>query len=138
MVRKLPKEQFLRLLARLDADPARAADQYERIRRKLIQFFVSRGLQDAAEELTAETIERVAETPEYYHSFTTDPLHGFLRVALAVATRFERNTARTLEPPEAGGGFGGGFGGASLESSTPRILSKISSVSPATARRVKT
>lgn len=57
----LTAEGFEKLLQRLDADPARAAERYEELRLKLVKFYVWRGCAEAsADELADETINRLA------------------------------------------------------------------------------
>jgi DNA-directed RNA polymerase specialized sigma24 family protein len=55
----LSEEAFSRLLARLNADPARAGEEYEKLRARLIYFFERKGCRIPA-ELGDETINRVA------------------------------------------------------------------------------
>jgi DNA-directed RNA polymerase specialized sigma24 family protein len=56
--RALEDDGLRRLLARLDADPERAADGYERLRQRLIGYFTFNGCVEA-EDLADETIDRV-------------------------------------------------------------------------------
>src|SRR5215831_3699574 len=55
----LTPAEFYGLLRRLDANPERAADEYERIRRKLVKFFEWSSCL-AAEDLADITLNRVA------------------------------------------------------------------------------
>src|SRR5262245_14929673 len=55
----LSEESFSRLLARLNADPVLAGEEYEKLRAKLIYFFERKGCRISA-ELSDETINRVA------------------------------------------------------------------------------
>ena len=55
----LSQEAFFRLLARLNADPALAGEEYENLRARLIYFFERKGCRIPA-ELSDETIDRVA------------------------------------------------------------------------------
>ena len=50
---------FQRLLARLDADPARAGERYEDLRRTLVRFFEWRGA-PFPDDHADETFDRVA------------------------------------------------------------------------------
>lgn len=57
----LTAEGFEKLLQRLDADPAQAAERYEELRLKLVKFYSWRGCPEAsADELADETFNRVA------------------------------------------------------------------------------
>src|SRR4051794_29428226 len=51
------------LLERLDGDPERAGWEYERLRRKLVDFFSIRGVV-AAEALADETLDRLSQKIE--------------------------------------------------------------------------
>jgi DNA-directed RNA polymerase specialized sigma24 family protein len=55
----LSHDDLERLLASLDADRERAGEAYERIRRKLIQFFEWRGA-ETPEDLADQTMDRVS------------------------------------------------------------------------------
>jgi DNA-directed RNA polymerase specialized sigma24 family protein len=55
----LTRESFDRLLALLDSDRERAGEQYEKMRRALVKFFVRRG-SASPEEQADKTINRVA------------------------------------------------------------------------------
>jgi hypothetical protein len=57
--RTLTAADLARLLARLDADPDRAALQYERLRRALVRFFDWRGA-SAPDRAADQTLDRVA------------------------------------------------------------------------------
>ncbi len=56
---RLTPDAFACLLARLDPDPQRAGEEYERLRRALLVFFRGRGCEQC-EELCDETLDRVA------------------------------------------------------------------------------
>lgn len=57
----LTAEGFEKLLQRLDADAARAAERYEELRLKLVKFYAWRGCPAAsADELADETINRIS------------------------------------------------------------------------------
>ena len=59
----LSEEAFSLLLARLDADPIRAGEEYEKLRTRLIFFFERRSCRIPA-ELADETINRLARKLE--------------------------------------------------------------------------
>jgi DNA-directed RNA polymerase specialized sigma24 family protein len=59
----LSEEAFSRLLARLNADPALAGEQYEKLRARLIYFFERNNCR-IPDELCDETINRVARKLE--------------------------------------------------------------------------
>lgn len=59
----LSQEAFFRLLARLNADPALAGEEYEKLRARLMYFFERKGCRIPA-ELSDETINRVARRIE--------------------------------------------------------------------------
>ena len=78
---KAAKEPFDRFLNWLHLNREEAAQQYERVRRRLIVFFESRGCADA-EGLADETINRVMrKLEELNYDYTGDPIHIFLGVA---------------------------------------------------------
>jgi DNA-directed RNA polymerase specialized sigma24 family protein len=59
----LSEKAFFRLLARLNADPLLAGEEYEKLRTRLMYFFERRGCRVPA-ELSDETINRVARKVE--------------------------------------------------------------------------
>src|SRR5262245_33626868 len=59
----LREESFFRLLARLNADPMLAGEEYEKLRTRLIYFFERKGCRTPA-ELSDETINRIARKVE--------------------------------------------------------------------------
>jgi len=59
----LREESFFRLLARLNADPMLAGEEYEKLRARLIYFFERKGCRTPA-ELSDETINRIARKVE--------------------------------------------------------------------------
>jgi DNA-directed RNA polymerase specialized sigma24 family protein len=59
----LSEESFFRLLARLNADPVLAGEEYEKLRARLIYFFERKGCRISA-ELSDETINRIARKVE--------------------------------------------------------------------------
>lgn len=78
---QLTQKEFDGLLAWLDADPERAGEKYESVRRGLIDMFVYRGCNDA-EELADETINRVArKVEEIAPTYEGDPRRYFYGVA---------------------------------------------------------
>src|SRR5436309_10544001 len=56
----LTRQAFDRLLACFDSDRDRAGEKYENLRCKLVKFFEWRACAVAAEDLTDETINRIA------------------------------------------------------------------------------
>jgi DNA-directed RNA polymerase specialized sigma24 family protein len=64
--REIQPEDFRRLLARLDPDPARASEAYEKLRAQLVAFF-SRGQNySEAEDLADRALDEVARKPDSY------------------------------------------------------------------------
>jgi DNA-directed RNA polymerase specialized sigma24 family protein len=59
----LSQEAFFQLLARLNADPAQAGEEYEKLRARLIYYFEIKGCRIPA-ELGDETINRIARKIE--------------------------------------------------------------------------
>jgi DNA-directed RNA polymerase specialized sigma24 family protein len=59
----LSEESFYRLLARLNADPVLAGEEYEKLRARLMYFFERKGCRTPA-ELSDETINRLARKVE--------------------------------------------------------------------------
>jgi DNA-directed RNA polymerase specialized sigma24 family protein len=83
-VRELTGPRLTKLLATLDADPERAGELYEKIRRKLITMFDWRGAPDP-EQLADETIDRVARKLESgVEIASADPYRYFSGVAAFV------------------------------------------------------
>lgn len=77
-------DKFYALLKWLDPDDQRAAEKYESIRRRLVQFFALRQCV-APEELTDETISRVAgHVAEVATSYHGEPSKYFYAVARKV------------------------------------------------------
>jgi len=69
------------LLFWLNPDREKAAEKYELVRRRLVEFFASRGFSDA-ERLADDTIDRViTKVPQISPGWVGDPLHYFLAVA---------------------------------------------------------
>ena len=105
--RDLTPEQLKALLASLDPDPEKAGVRYEEIRRRLIRFFEWRGCEHA-EELTDETINRVARQLAGDLSLRSDPYAYFCGVARLVALEDMRretreNRLRAAQPWSPGG-----------------------------------
>lgn len=95
----LTEEQFHQLLAWLDADPGRAAEKYEEIRRGLITIFLNRRC-DEAEDLADETINRVAKkVGALQNDYTGDPARYFYGVAKKVLLEYNRQRNRPIKPP---------------------------------------
>jgi len=77
----LTPEAFDRLLAWLDEDRERAGQRYEEIRSLLTKHFRKHGC-SAAEELTDETINRVAKRlPDFISTYVGEPARYFFGVA---------------------------------------------------------
>src|SRR5260370_31053541 len=84
---RIPEGDFGRFLRRLDADPNRAAEKYEEIRRRLIKFFVWNH-SCRAEELvdrTLTTLEKKMEAEDI------DNVFGY---ALGIARNVDRESFR--------------------------------------------
>jgi DNA-directed RNA polymerase specialized sigma24 family protein len=62
----LSEKAFFQLLAQLNTDPVLAGEEYEKLRARLIYFFVRKGCQ-IAPELADETINRMARKIEEGH-----------------------------------------------------------------------
>lgn len=90
---------FKALLDWLDSDHQKAAEKYEKIRRRLITIFVSRGFQDA-EDLADLTFNRVAaRMDQLVQAYIGDPARYFLGVARNLMLE---QAARKARPSEAG------------------------------------
>ena len=64
--REIEPEDFQRLLARLDSDPVRASQAYEKLREELVRFFNRNRNQLEAEELADRALDEVARKPDSY------------------------------------------------------------------------
>jgi DNA-directed RNA polymerase specialized sigma24 family protein len=64
--REIQAEDFRRLLARLDSDPSRASEAYEKLREQLVRFFNRNQNHLEAEELADRALDEVAKKPESY------------------------------------------------------------------------
>lgn len=96
----LEQEDFDRLIAWLDADPAGAALTYERIRWRLIAILASRGCA-VPEELADETIDRVARrVADIQDSYVGDKAIYFLGVMTNVHHEYLKRP-KILKPPDA-------------------------------------
>lgn len=74
-------EDFYSLLSWLDSNQQRAAEKYEGIRRRLVQYFAWRHCSDP-EELTDETMIRVARrVSEIRNTYQGEPAYYFYGVA---------------------------------------------------------
>lgn len=81
--REMQREDFRRLLARLDSDPARASEAYEKLRRDLVKFFCRNQQSLQAEELADAALDEIAKKPDSY------PIKNVNEFAIGVA-RFVR------------------------------------------------
>jgi RNA polymerase sigma factor (sigma-70 family) len=87
---EISSESFEKLLHWLDTDRERAGDKYQAIRARLIKIFINRGCH-LAEELSDETIDRVAKKIEYLkETYRGDPSLYFYAVAKKVFLEFLR------------------------------------------------
>jgi DNA-directed RNA polymerase specialized sigma24 family protein len=64
--RELQPEDFHRLLARLDPDPVRASEAYEKLRQQLVRFFSKNQPHCDAEALADTALDEVAKKPDSY------------------------------------------------------------------------
>ncbi len=88
---ELDGHAFERLLAWLDSDPERAGLKYEKIRRRLITIFASRGC-PAAEELADVTFDRVSKKVDEISSYYVgDPALFVFGVGNKVYLEWRRN-----------------------------------------------
>jgi RNA polymerase sigma factor (sigma-70 family) len=95
----LTEEQFHQLLAWLDAEPGRAGEKYEAIRRRLITIFLNRQCEEA-EDLADETINRVAKKVGVLKdSYVGEPARYFYGVAKKVLMEHHRKRSRPLQSP---------------------------------------
>lgn len=103
---ELTGEALSRFLSTLDADPTRAGERYEAIRRTLINFFDWQGA-ISPEDLTDETINRVVKKIEQGEALRDAAAysHGVARLVLleyrkaTVARRADLEDASTLPAP---------------------------------------
>ena len=81
---------FDKMLSWLDADREQAGKRYEKIRRRLIEIFASRGCQEA-EDLADETINRVArKSQDVAEGYVGDPAYYFYAVAKKIILEYLR------------------------------------------------
>ncbi|MDX2029119.1 MAG: hypothetical protein SF339_00495 [Blastocatellia bacterium] len=81
---ELTRELFEQLMDWLDPDRERAALEYERIRNRLVRFFITRG-RAHAEDLADITINRVArKLPEILGTYQGEPVRYFYGIAKKV------------------------------------------------------
>lgn len=64
--REMQGEDLRRLLARLDPNPARAAEGYEKLRQELVRFFCRNHHPSTAEELADAALDEIAKKPDSY------------------------------------------------------------------------
>src|SRR5690348_8056203 len=64
--REIQPEDFRRLLSRLNPDPARASEAYEKLRGELVKFFNRNQTHFEAEELADRALDEVARKPDSY------------------------------------------------------------------------
>jgi hypothetical protein len=92
--REIQGEDLRRLLARLDPDPARAAESYEKLRQELVRFFCRNQHPSTAEELADAALDEIAKKPDSYE------IKNVAEFAVGVArfVRMEslRKSSRTL------------------------------------------
>ncbi|HEV7642763.1 MAG TPA: hypothetical protein VGO50_02370 [Pyrinomonadaceae bacterium] len=97
MTKEVTKEHFDTLLRWLDPNPEIAGQKFEKIRASLIQVFLVRGCCDA-EELTDETIDRVAQkSPRLIESYVGQPVLYFYGVAHRVYLEWLRKEKKKKE-----------------------------------------
>lgn len=95
----LDKEHFDQLLSWLDSDLLRAGEKYEKIRRRLILFFLGRQCQEA-EDQADETINRVAKkVGELKDKYVGDPASYFYGVAKKVHLEYIRKQSKPIPTP---------------------------------------
>src|SRR5215467_12417605 len=86
--REIQREDFRRLLARLDNDPACASEAYEKLREELVRFFNWKQNHLEAEELADRALDEVARKPD---SYEIKNVHQF---AIGVARYLQLETSR--------------------------------------------
>src|SRR5438270_6548605 len=102
----ITQEAFNRLLSWLDPDRGRAGERYEKIRRKLILVFASRGFA-FPEEMADECINRVMKKlPEIEQQYTGSPENYFFGVARVIALEWPRKERPIEIPPGKGSSRG--------------------------------
>lgn len=102
---ELTKADLGSLLSWLGSDPELAAEKYEAIRQSLIQIFIRSGFSYEAEELTDETINRVArkvkdkDLAEFYVGDPALYFYGVAKNLLKEARRSHQQAAHFVPPP---------------------------------------
>lgn len=91
----LSQEAFFQLLARLNAEPALAGEEYEKLRARLIYFFERKGCRIPA-ELGDETINRIARKIEEGYEIE-DPYKFSYGVARLVLLEYWSDPTREWE-----------------------------------------
>jgi len=87
------------LLSWLDADREQAGQKYEKIRRRLIEIFASRGCPEA-DELADETINRVArKSQDVAEGYVGDPAYYFYAVAKKILLEYWKVKPPAEVPP---------------------------------------
>ncbi|HKD78057.1 MAG TPA: hypothetical protein VKH81_00080 [Candidatus Angelobacter sp.] len=87
--REIQAEDFRRLLARLDSDPSRASEAYEKLREQLVRFFNRNQNHLEAEELADRALDEVAKKPESYE------IANVYQFAIGVARYLQMEKSRT-------------------------------------------
>lgn len=95
----ITQEAFDKLLSWLDADREQAGKRYEKIRRRLIEIFASRGCMEA-EDLADETINRVArKSQDVVEGYVGDPAYYFYAVAKKILLEYWKVKPLPPVPP---------------------------------------
>lgn len=90
---------FDTMLSWLDADREQAAKKYEKVRRRLIEIFASRGCHEA-EDLADETINRVArKSQDVAEGYVGDPAYYFYAVAKKILLEYWKVKPPGVAPP---------------------------------------
>lgn len=90
---------FDKMLSWLDADREQAGKKYEKIRRRLIEIFASRGCQEA-EDLADEAINRVTrKSQDVAEGYVGDPAYYFYAVAKKILLEYWKVKPLTEAPP---------------------------------------
>lgn len=93
------EEQFAAMVEWLDANPERAVQRYEEIRRSLMRVFTNRGCIEV-EDLADDTFNRVArKMPDLRASYVGEPEKYFHGIAKNVALEHFRKRGRVIELP---------------------------------------
>jgi len=95
----ITQEAFDKMLSWLDADREQAGKRYEKIRRRLIEIFASRGCREA-EDLADETINRVArKSQDVAEGYVGDPAYYFYAVAKNILLEYWKVKPLPEVPP---------------------------------------